>query len=122
MILKLNEQLKKNEISICQIYLELNDTKNLMINIVNIINKYNEDNLKALKTDDGQNIFHILSKASQVEGKELDYIYDKLNKYKIDNLYDSFGNTPMYYACNKLNKKFIEKYSNFIFGKNKYKY
>ena len=116
MILKLNEILKKNEISMCKIYLELNDTKNLIINMKNIINKYNEDNLKALKTDEGQNIFHILSMISQVEDNELDYIYDKLNKYKIDNLYDSFGNTPMYYACNKLNKKFIEKYSNYIFG------
>ena len=81
----------------------------------NIIIKYNEDKLKTLKTEDGQSIFHILG-MSAVEGNEIDSIYDKLNKYKIDNLYDSFGNPPMYYACNKLNKKFIEKYSNYIFG------
>jgi len=115
-LMKLNENSKINEISKCKIYLELNDTRNLVINLEKIINKNNEDTLKALRNDDGQNIFHILGMIVQVEGNEIDAIYDKLNKYKIDNLYDSFGNTPMYYACNKLNKKFIEKFSNYFFG------
>ena len=116
MLLKLNENFKKDEISLCKIYLELNDTKNFIINLKKIINDHKEDNLKALKNDDGQNIFHILGMSAQIEGNEIDAIYDKLNKCKIDNIYDSFGNTPMYYACNKLNKKFIEKYGNYTFG------
>ena len=117
LLLKLYENTKKNEISLCKIYSELNDTKNLIINLNKIINENNEDSLKTLRNDDGLTLFHILGMSAQVEGNEIDIIYDKLKKFKIDNLYDSFGNTPMYYACNKLNIKFIEKYTNYIFGK-----
>ena len=50
--------------------------------------------------------------------KEMDDKYCKLKKYKISNLFDSKGNTPIYYACNKKNKKFIEEYSNYNFRNN----
>ena len=95
--------------------MDSNDTKNFIIELSKIINIDDEKKILDLKNDEGQNIFHILAMSSQIEGKELESIYDKLNKFKIDNLYDSFGNTPMYYACNKLNKLFIEKFSNYIF-------
>ena len=115
-LLKLNKNFQKNEIALCKMYSELNDTKNLIINLNKIINEHKEDSLKDLKNDDGQSIFHILAMSAQIEGNEIDAIYDKLKNCKIDNLYDSFGNTPMYYACNKLNIKFIEKYANYTFG------
>ena len=51
--------------------------------------------------------------------KSIQSIYNKLDKYKIDKLFDSKGNTPMYYACKNLNKKFIEIYSNFNFEDSK---
>ena len=112
---KLKENPWKDEISKCKFYLDSNDTKNFIIELSKIINIDDEKKILDLKNDEGQNIFHILAMSSQIEGKELESIYDKLNKFKIDNLYDSFGNTPMYYACNKLNKLFIEKFSNYIF-------
>ena len=115
MIPKLKENPFKDEISKCKFYLETNDVKNFILELSKIINIDDEKKILDLKNDEGQNIFHILAMSSKIENKELESIYDKLSKFKIDNLYDSFGNTPMYYACNKLNKLFIEKYSNYIF-------
>ena len=113
---KLNGNLPKDELSKCKFYLELNDIKNFILEITKIINIDDEKKLLNLKNDEGQNIFHILAMSSKIRGNELESIYNKLSKFKINNLYDSFGNTPMYYACNKLNKLFIKNYSNYNFG------
>ena len=118
-IYKVFDEKKYNIITICKDLFELKEYKNLLQNLKEIIKDNKDDKLFNLKSEDGQNIFHILSKMIP-ENKnieiEIDSILNELNDYKIDGLYDSIGNTPIYYACKILNKKFIEKFSNYIFG------
>ena len=111
---------KYNIITICKDLLELKKYNNLIENLKKIIKDNEGNKLINLKSEDGQNIFHILSMIIP-ENKnieiEIDSIYNNLYKYNINRLFDSKGNTPIYYACKRLNKKFIEKFSNYIFEK-----
>ena len=105
-----------NKIDLCKINLDLNKNKDL-INVLNILldeNKNIEIFLK-LKNKENQTIFHILSVIPEQKNESLNNIYNKLKNIKINNLFDINGNTPMYYACQILNKKFIEIFSNFCF-------
>ena len=115
-IKSLCEEIKENNIMIsrCNDLLESNNYINLIIQLNQIIKENKDEKLINLKNNEKQNIFHILARFIY-ESKEMDKIYEKLNNYKIDNLFDIKGNAPMYYACNKLNKKFIEIYSKFNF-------
>ena len=101
-----------NKIDICKLYLELNKKENL-INFLNNIADEKADILVKLKNKENQTIFHVLSLLIENDEK-LNIIYNKLKSIKINNLFDANGNTPMYYACKIMNKKFIEIFSNYI--------
>ena len=74
-----------------------------------------EKDLLNYKNEKNVTIFHILAKIR----KDLSfYIENKIDKYKLSNLFDDFGNTPIYYACQKLNINFIETFSNYSFSSN----
>jgi len=105
-------KLDMNKIDICKLYLELNKKENL-INFLNNIADEKADILVKLKNKENQTIFHVLSLLIENDEK-LNMIYNKLKSIKINNLFDANGNTPMYYACKIMNKKFIEIFSNYI--------
>ena len=108
-----------NKIDLCKINLDLNNNKDL----INRFNKLLDENKNIeiflkLKNKENQtifHIFHILSLFPEQNNEPLNNIYNKLKSIKINNLFDINGNTPMYYACQILNKKFIEIFSNFCF-------
>ena len=85
MIPKLKDNLPTNVISKCKFYLESNNIKDFILELSKIIEINDEKKILDLKNDEGQNIFHILAMSSKFEGKELESIYDKLSKFKIDN-------------------------------------
>ena len=101
-----------NKIDICKLYLESNKKENL-IKFLNRILDEDVDMIVKLKNKENQTIFHILSLLLS-DDEKLKEIYNKLKRTQINNLIDSNGNTPMYYACKLLNKKFIEIFSNYI--------
>ena len=104
---------EKNKIELCKDYLEVNDYDNVITNLNLILDESKDDKeLFDLKNKEGQNIFHILAMTSSKNNDKIKNIYNKLKKYEIDNYFDSNGNNPMYYACNKLNKEFIEIFGN----------
>ena len=110
------EKQEINQIKKCKKLIEMKDFKKLIVLLKEIITKNKDKKLFEINDKDESNIFHILAiTIFKEEEKDINYIYNELKKYKINNLYDSKGNTPMYYACQKLNKKFIETFSNFIF-------
>ena len=97
-------------ISICQDLLLLKYDDELNYNINHILL---ENNLLNYKNQEGVTIFHILSKIP----KDLSFYKEKnLEKYSISNLFNNFGNTPMFYACKELNFNFIEFFSNYSFS------
>ena len=105
---------ERNKIILCKDYLEFNHFESLILCLNQIIDEYNDDNkLINLKNSEEQNIFHILAMTSCQNNEKLNNIYNRLKNLQIDNLFDSYGNTPMYYACKKLNKTFIEIFSNY---------
>ena len=72
-----------------------------------------EKDLLNYKNEENISIFHILSK---IKNNLSFYKENNLDKYNISNLYDDLGNTPIYYACHKLNISFIEIFSNYSFS------
>ena len=107
---------KLNKIDLCKNYLESNNYEGLTSNLIKIIDEIKDINKIAdLKNKNEESIFNILALANVENNEQLIKIYDKLKKFNIDNLFDSFGNSPIYYACKKFNKKFIETFSNYSF-------
>ena len=105
-------------IDLCKINIELNKIENLISNVNKIIDENKEDNkFINIKNKNEQNIIHILALVKEKNNEELIKIYDKIKNIKIGDLFDSYGNTPMYYACQNYNKKFIELFSNYKFNK-----
>ena len=100
-----------NFISICNDLLSLNYEDELNYFIHQIL--YENEDLLNLKNDENITIFHILAK---FEKNQSFYIENDLRKYDISNLFDSSGNTPIYYACQESNISFIEAFSNYSFG------
>ena len=74
-----------------------------------------ENDLLNYKNEENITIFHILSK---IQNDLSFYSDNNLNKYDISNIYDNLGNTPIYYACYKLNINFIETFTNYSFSSN----
>ena len=74
-----------------------------------------EKDLLNYKNEENITVFHILSK---IQNDLSFYSENKLNKYDISNIYDNLGNTPIYYACYKLNIIFIETFTNYSFELN----
>ena len=113
---KINIIEKNNDIiTICKYYSECGKSKELVTNLNEIITEYKDDkDLINFKNKEGQNIFHILAMSNQVQDENIDLIYNRLSSIKLDDydLFDNYGNSPMYYACSKFNKKYIK-----IFGK-----
>ena len=110
-------KLDLNKIDLCKLYLELKKKENLIYFLNQQIDKEeNMDIFYKLKNKENQTIFHILALLSEQNTEKLDKIYNKLKGLKINNLFDTKGNTPMYYACKILNKKFIEIFSNYSFS------
>ena len=105
-ILKQNYHL----ISICNDLFLLKD-ENELKHYIYIILK--EQNLLNYKNEEDITIFHILAK---MKNKLSFYKDNNIDKYCLSNLYDNLGNTPIYYACNKINIEFIETFSNYSFS------
>ena len=109
-----------NIIDLNMIYAELKMFDDLINNSNKIIDENKEENkFINIKNKNDQNIIHILAMVQEQNNKELIKIYDKIKNIKIDDLFDSYGNTPIYYACQNYNKKFIEIFSNYIFNNKK---
>ena len=103
---------RENKISLCKNLIQINSLEDTILYLDKIIDENKNEKLINIKNKEGQNIFHILAMIQISNNEQFQSIYDKISLYKIDNLYDSDGNTPMYYACLNLNKKFIEFFSN----------
>ena len=97
-------------ISICNDLFSLKD-ENELKHYIYIILK--EKDLLNYKNEEDITIFHILAK---MKNKKLFYKENNIDKYKISSLFDNLGNTPIYYACHKLNIDFIETFSNYSFS------
>ena len=101
-----------NLLSICEdlYFLKYNDELNYYINHFLL-----EKNLLNYKNQEGTTIFHILAKIQ----KDISfYKKNNLEKYNISNLFDNFGNTPIFYACKELNFNFITFFTNYYFSPN----
>ena len=97
-------------ISICDDLVSLKNENELEYYIHQVL--YEKDLLN-YRNENNLTIFHILAKIS----KDLSfYTENKIDKYKISNLFDNLGNTPIYYACHKLNINFIETFSGYSFS------
>ena len=114
---KLFDIKKSNKISLCIDFLEINNYDKLISTLNQMIDEYKDNNeqLLNIKNEEERNIIYILAMTVLENNETLNKLYDILSKFKIDDMYDIYGNTPMYYACNKLNKKFIEIFSNLKF-------
>ena len=101
-----------NLINVCNDLFSLNNENELNYYINQML--YEKD-LPNLKNDEDITIFHILAK-----NKNNCSFYKENNteKYNISNLFDNLGNTPLYYACEKCNKNFIEYFTNYSFSSN----
>ena len=108
-------------ISICNDLLYLNNENELNYYLNQALD---EKDLTNFKNDEELTIFHIIAKT---KNNIAFYKEDNREKYNISNLFDNLGNTPLYYACENFNKKFIEYFTNYSFSstdndENKVKY
>ena len=83
-----------------------------------------ESELSNFKNEENLTIFHIIAK---MKNNVSFYKEDNKEKYNISNLFDNLGKTPLYYACENFNTKFIEYFTNYSFAstdndENKVKY
>ena len=104
---------KYNLITICNdliLYHKFNDI-NECIKIILSQNNNDQNFLINYKNNEQQTIYHILS---NVQNNLL--FCKNLQNHNVSNLFDVYGNTPMYYACKNFNIIFIETFSNYSFN------
>ena len=104
---------KYNLISICYDLIAFHKYNDLNDCIKKILSENNNEQNKLvnLKNDKGQTIYHILPNVQN----NLFFCKD-LENHNISNLFDIYGNTPMYYACQNFNIIFIEIFSHYSFS------
>ena len=101
---------KYHPISICNDLIVLNYKDELYYYINHFLPK---NDLLNYTNEDKLTILHILAK---IDNDSSYYEEKDFKKYNISNIFDNFGNTPIYYACEKLNINFIETFSNYSFS------
>ena len=104
---------KYNIISICYDLMAFHKYNDLNDCIKKILSENNNDQNKLvnLKNDKGQTIYHILANVQNNL-----FFCKNLETHDISKLFDIYGNTPMYYACQNFNIIFIESFSHYSFN------
>ena len=104
---------KYNIISICYDLMAFHKYNDLNDCIKKILSENNNDQNKLvnLKNDKSQTIYHILANVQNNL-----FFCKNLETHDISKLFDIYGNTPMYYACQNFNIIFIESFSHYSFN------
>ena len=106
---------KYNLISICSDLILYNKFIDVHECIKIILSESNSDPKKLIqfKNEKGQTIYHLLPSIQNNFN-----LCKKLKNHNISNLFDSEGNTPMYYACQSFDIVFIEAFSHYSLNSN----
>ena len=103
---------KYNLISICCDLISFHKFNDINECVKQVLSENNNDQNKLLqlRNEKGQTLYHILP---DIQNNL--FFCKNLENHNISNIFDTEGNTPMYYACKNFNIIFIETFSHYSF-------
>ena len=104
---------KYNIISICCDLISLHKYNDINECVKQVLSENNneQNKLLQLRNEKGQTLYHILP---DIQNNL--FFCKNLENHNISNIFDTDGNTPMYYACKNFNIIFIETFSHYSFA------